>query len=251
MSLERILSFITGQSQEVPSQVKGSPRLSGFESLNIYRNDYFCRLQNVLGEHYPMTWKILGDEQFYHLAKDYLLKNPSQSWDINSYGHCFPQYLEANSPSAVTEHFPFIPDLAHLEWANHVFFHEDGEPSPVTDLPTTEDKIGRLQLSDKLLLFTSVYQIPSIYRAAQNNESQRPIDWNQPSFYFLSKKDFQVQLEDLNEAQFRLLTLWKKHGSFQNMTEAIDASISDDDPLLAEIAPTIERLIDRRLVCCA
>ncbi len=242
-NLDSILKFITGRSESIPINVKGTPRLAPQDSLKIYKTDYFCRLQGVLGEHFPMTWKIMGDEQFHKFSGDYVLKNPSQSWDINIYGHEFPLYLKTSLHPIVLDHFPFLPDLAQLEWAHHEFFHSAAEANPVIDIPASEEQLGELKLATQFQVFTSPYQITNIYRAVQRDESLLPEHWKGPSYYFLSKKDFQVHLEELNETQYRILATWKKQGSFASMSLALEDSISADDPILNEFAPVIERMI--------
>jgi hypothetical protein len=249
LDFNKIIAYITASSDEVPSEILGAAKLSPQDSLRIYRSDYSARMLSVLGNHFPMTWKVLGDEMFLKLTQDYLKLHPSQHWDINCFGHLFPTFLKERlahiSASAPQPIFSLIPDLAQLEWASHEYFHA---PHPLTtnlELRPGEMQIPQLRLSPYLHFFASAYQVPTIYREAQRETSEFPSDWEQPSFYFLWKKDFAVQLEDLSQNQFYLLKEWRQHGTFAQLIERLEAlDEATAEALVSEISPLLARLLE-------
>ena len=50
--------------------VHGDERLSAFERVDIYANAYFYRLLECLGEDFPATLAVLGEDNFPALVKD-------------------------------------------------------------------------------------------------------------------------------------------------------------------------------------
>lgn len=209
----------------------------------VYRNDYIARMHSALGANYPILWKIVGDEAFQTLADLYRQTWTSPTWNLNNYGEHLAHLLLEESTLNFRTNYPFLIDLAKLEWQSQDYFNEALPSNAMLHLPQSEEELSGAKLHPNLRLMTSEFQIPAIYRAAQNNEEQIPADWHEPSYYFLSKKDFIVQLEDLNQSQFELLSLWK---NFRTLSETLNHLESGDPEyahqLVKELGPLLVRL---------
>jgi hypothetical protein len=59
--------------------VHGDQRLSAAERVEIYANAYFYRLLKCLGEDFPATLAVLGEDNFAALVKEYLREHPQRS----------------------------------------------------------------------------------------------------------------------------------------------------------------------------
>ena len=53
--------------------------LSTQEALEVYLNGYPARLTDALGQVYEAVWPVLGDEEFFRVCREYILKYPYQS----------------------------------------------------------------------------------------------------------------------------------------------------------------------------
>lgn len=103
-----------------------SPEVSQGERLAIYGDGYFIRIIGVLATHYVCVRNVIGEHEFdHHLMRGYLVKHPSTHKCIDNVGDHFPDYL-ARRPEA--KKFPFLVDLARLEWAYHEAFYADERP---------------------------------------------------------------------------------------------------------------------------
>ncbi len=100
--------------------VTGGGRLSAAEAIGVYRDAYPARLTEALGETYEACWRVMGDEEFFAAARDFIARAPSRSYNLSDYGESFPEFLEAR-PQA--QGAPFLGDLARLEWAFLRLFH--------------------------------------------------------------------------------------------------------------------------------
>lgn len=240
MNFDAIIDFITLQSEQVPENVRGASQLSARRSLEIYRKDYLARLQEVLILTYPITWQILGDEVFYNRAHQYVAQNPSRHWDINFYGEDFATFLEQ---TPITE-LPFITEIAKLEWTSHQLFHDEEETRAISQLPQDEGQLGALQLSPHLKFFSSPYQIASIYRAAQQEFDHIPLGWNSSSFYYLFKRNHLVQLDDLNQTEFQILTTWREVGSLAHLLTALDSDSKEQEQVATTLGPLLLKIKD-------
>lgn len=93
---------------------------SPINALVIYRNAYQARMMEALGEMYPATWRLLGDEIFFELGGIYREQNPSESYNLNTYGYHFPDML---AESLKIVNYPCAVDLAKFERSFQEVFH--------------------------------------------------------------------------------------------------------------------------------
>jgi len=98
----------------------GDERLRAVERLQIYATAYFLRLLDCLKENYPVLLKVVGDDDFRELIREYLAAHPSNSPSIFHIGRAFPQFVRAHR---LSERWPFAGDLACLERTFIQIFH--------------------------------------------------------------------------------------------------------------------------------
>ena len=133
------------ESAEIAAEfIKPNDRLSAFERLQIYNQQYWWRLLGALQEDFRGVRAVLGAWRFDKLAEAYLASCPSRSWTLRDLGQRFPAYIE-NHPHLTLRQTRLATDVARVEWARVVAF--DGEEKPVIS-PARIAKIptDRLQL---------------------------------------------------------------------------------------------------------
>ena len=94
--------------------IEDGPPIGRVRRLSVYSNAYFLRLLESLGSDFEAVKRALGEGRFRSLAAEYLAQTPSRSWNITDLGSGFPGFVKTHAPSL---EFPFLPDLAELEWA--------------------------------------------------------------------------------------------------------------------------------------
>lgn len=114
----RVLASLTGLSLHAPQGPEGIFALPSGDSLesrwHIYASGYLARLVEALENDYPAVRRILGDGAFRSLTARYARCCPPRSFDIGRAGDRLAEFLESD---LLTEGLPFLPDLAHFEWA--------------------------------------------------------------------------------------------------------------------------------------
>lgn len=91
----------------------------------IYRNNFLGSLTSVLAATFPTVERLVGENNFRYLAHRFIRAHPPTQPVLDAYGDRLSRFLETLSP-AVAE-FPFLPDLARLEWAvQEAYFAADG-----------------------------------------------------------------------------------------------------------------------------
>ena len=119
-----------GDFSELSTLVEGSETLGATERLSIYRENYFGSLTGALKEVYPVCVKIVGENYFKQIARNYVQKNASGNQNLNFYGETFPDYLdELVKTREEASELVYLPDVARLEWAfNCAFYAADDSP---------------------------------------------------------------------------------------------------------------------------
>ena len=248
MKFDDVLNYITGKTNTIPDNLRGVQKLSTEESLNIYRTDYFLRLESVLKEHFPMTNRVLGDTIFNTIAIKYIASNPSNSWDINCYGNKFPFFFRELINKKILNRYPFIEELAQIEWDSHKLFHMDISKSILKSIPTNETELFNLQFSTSIKIFKSSYSMVNIYRSLQNNKTLSDSKFIESTFYFLYRKEFNVHIERLNPTEYRILSLWNCDETFGNFSKKIDLMLTENDSIYTEIGLFLHKLLSLNLL---
>jgi hypothetical protein len=113
----------------------GDEGLPAIERLDIYANMYFFRLLDCLAEDFPKVRAALGPERFHNLVTDYVLRHPSEHPSLRHLGRRLPEFIKNHEPAAG---FPFLADLARLEWTRADLF--DAADAP----PLSRSALARL-----------------------------------------------------------------------------------------------------------
>lgn len=108
--------------------VKPNDRLTAFERLQIYNQQYWWRLLGAFGEDFRGVHAVLGERKFDRLATAYLQACGSSSWNLRDLGAKLPAFL-AEHPELTQPRSALALDVARVEWARVVAF--DGPEKPV------------------------------------------------------------------------------------------------------------------------
>jgi len=144
--------------------------------FNVYRNNFYASLINVLAGRYPVVQRLVGEEFFRAMAKVYVEQEPPRSAMILAYGGGFPDFLAGFPP---VSDVPYLPDIARLEWARHTAYHAaDATPLTAEDfagVPGEQVAALTLTLHPSLTVVPSPYPIVSIWETNTFDEEVRPV----------------------------------------------------------------------------
>ena len=108
--------------------IKPNDRLTSFDRLQIYNQQYWWRLLASFEEDYRGLRAAIGGRKFDRLAVAYIQAYGSQSWTMRNLGIHLEEYLRAH-PDLTAPHTALAIDLARVEWARVIAF--DGPEKPV------------------------------------------------------------------------------------------------------------------------
>lgn len=221
---------------ELAAQVIPGGRLDVAGALDVYRNGYFARLAEQLGETYASVWRVLGDERFFALCRAYIATHPSSSYNLSDYGREFPAWLEGGDDSA---EWPMLPELARFELVFHDLFHAPSHRGvPAQALAALGDLAGaRLRLAGSVRLLALERAVYDVFRH-RNDEDVPAIDIDRPQWVVLFKQDSDVLAREIDRGSFVAL---QSLAAGQTVEDAL-ASAAQSNPAFspAEVAKLFE-----------
>lgn len=96
--------------------VRADRDVSAGDRLWIYEHAYFARIHEVLQEDFGAAKAAVGADAFHDLAKLYLMAHPPCSFSLRFAGEKFPGFLAGPVVEPLIGRWPFVADLAALEW---------------------------------------------------------------------------------------------------------------------------------------
>lgn len=201
-AVEREIKSNILRGSKIDESIFSSPHLS--ERMAVYQNGYPARIRESLKEVYEAVQSVLGGERFDLLACDYAYQFPSRDYNLNFAGVHLPEFLERHEYSGT---FPFLPDLAKLEWliwkAFHAFDKPALNPETLKNISADDWETMKLVFQPSANLLFSDYSVFDIWQARRNLSAK--IDVSKPQKVLIGRKQDQVRCELLNDAQFQLL----------------------------------------------
>lgn len=208
------------------SFIKPNDRLSSFERLQIYNQQYWWRILGSFQEDFRGSRAVLGERRFDRLAVAYLEAHGSTSWSLRDLGQLLPAFLEKH-PALTAPHTALALDMARVEWARIVAF--DGPSLPVLDPATLARKTPatiRLRLQPYLTLLALAHPVDALLRKLRqssvetgtasnavgaNRRRRRPVVLRakaspDPIHLAIHRVDLSVYFKRLDPEAFTLLT---------------------------------------------
>ena len=142
--------------------------------LNVYRNNVVSSILEVMGEHFFAIRRLLGDENFKILARNFISQTPPQSPVLSEYGVGFAEFIRDFEP---LKSYPYMEDVARLErlWLDSFHSADVEIMSPDALGAVAPDDLANLRFEahPAAYLLKSRYAAVSIFSV---NRQQLPMD---------------------------------------------------------------------------
>jgi Putative DNA-binding domain len=133
--------------------------------IHTYQANATASAKRSLQSAYPVIARMIGDETFAHLARDFWQQHPPTRGDLTQWGGDLPVFI-ASISALQTE--PYLSDVATVEWALHAAATAMDKTADLTSfsLLTEQDPDAlTLRLAPGTELVHSQYPIASILTA--------------------------------------------------------------------------------------
>jgi hypothetical protein len=206
--------------------------------MGIYQNSAIANITHSLILTYPVIEKLVGNEFFTAMCREYIFLTWPQSGNMDDYGVEFPEFLAEFEHA---KHLLYLKDIARLEWA----FHQSSlaEDATITDWSTLAQASDILQLkflvTPSLSLISSTFPIDKIWHLNQENTSPDiAVDFSDEqdnnTFIVLFRQQLKTVILPITSGEFALLYAFKTGESFEKaivVASAKQADFSVDDSL--------------------
>ena len=139
--------------------------------LQIYRNHYRVTLLDVLAATFPAIQAVIGEDHFRAAGRGFILTQPPTEPCLAAYGAAFPDFLAQLAPLAA---WPFLADLARLDWAVNAAFHAADaaafDPQMLALVAESPVEQWQVRLHPSCQVVTSPFAIDQLRRSALDGD---------------------------------------------------------------------------------
>ncbi len=150
--------------------IKPNDRLTAFERLQIYNQQYWWRLLGAFSEDFSGLRAVIGERKFDRLASAYLGECGSTSWTLRNLGSRLVAFLEAN-PALTHPRTALAIDVARVECARVIAFDEPAKKVIAAEklARTAPDKL-RLALQPYIVLLELSHPVDELMKRLKRPE---------------------------------------------------------------------------------
>lgn len=224
---QRIARAIVGGDFDAAASLVRDDRLPPAARIGIHRHHFLTSLATALGENFPATRRLVGDDFFNAAARRYVATDPPREPCLSAYGAGFAGFLAGFEPA---QPLPYLPDVARLEWARIEVTFAGDEPvldlAAVGALPADQQGNVTLALRPSARLLSPDYPVDAIWQAHQH-ENVSPVDLNAGSCRLLVwRAGNGVRIERLDAGTYAFFTAAAHSGT--TLQTAIEAALRAD-----------------------
>jgi hypothetical protein len=157
---------------EAKQFIRPNDRLSSFERLEIYNQQYWFRVLDAIADDFPGLRAIVGERKFDQLSLAYMQDCPSRSYTLRNLGSHMPTWLRSH-PEYTQPQEKLALDMARLEWAHLEAFDSADEPivGPEDLLEVTPTT--RFGIQPHVRLLQLAYPVDDLLISLQNDGDQQ------------------------------------------------------------------------------
>ena len=149
-----------------------SGRFAPDQLIQLYRNNFYISLSEILSDTFPVVLALVGDEFFAQMSKSYIRSQPPTTGSVTHFGQQFPNYI---NEVPQTDSLPYLADVARLEWAYAKLGNEwpTANTFPFKKLTTlSESQWAQIvfKLSANTVLLESNFAVLDIFNGIKNTD---------------------------------------------------------------------------------
>jgi hypothetical protein len=214
----------------------------------VYRNNVRGALVEAIAVRYPVVQRLVGEEFFRVMARQFALANLPASPVLIGYGEAFPDFIAGFEAAAS---LPYLPDVARLESAYWRCYHAaDDEPvAPTVFQNIHPESLAalRFQFLAASAVVASAHPIVSIWQTNAADAEVKPVDLAQAEDALISRPGLSVEVRILPPGAACFIASLMADAT---LAEAADqaASAAQDFDLARNIGGLIQARIIRAVI---
>ncbi|MDO9182324.1 MAG: putative DNA-binding domain-containing protein [Bacteriovorax sp.] len=215
---------------EIVSQFRLGSKLSPHNALGVYQEDYQARLTEALKNTYRAIHFIIGDDDFFHLASDYIKIYSSNFSNLDNYGNHLSFFLTTHP---LSDEYIILPELANFEWLYREVFHlkqdEGLDGEALKNLLTIDQAFVKMVNSTRVLNYN--YMISDLFNLKDKTHSdeEAQLDFDKPQHLLMSKNGTQVKTYILTINQWIIIQKFVTGCNIQDIFNTTLTAITPDE----------------------
>lgn len=166
--------------------------------FGVYRNNVSGALAEALAVRYPVVQRLVGEEFFRAMARDYALRNLPRSPVLIYYGADFPDFIAGFEPASS---LPYLADVARLDSAHWESYHaRDATPVPQGAFasldPATLANVA-FEFLPSVRILSSPHPIVAIWRTNTEDTEVQPVDMTIAEDALVARPEMAVEVRKL------------------------------------------------------
>lgn len=157
-------SGLLNPSSPVPEGLSDAQNRPAGRRYGVYRNNVTVSLREALAEGFPSIAKLIGRENFDHVARAFLRRSPPASPLMMQYGAGFPDFLAGLDQ---LKHLPYLADVARIDLGlRHSYHAADStgiDPAALQALDEDQLLATRFGFAPSMVLLRSAWPAGSIW----------------------------------------------------------------------------------------
>lgn len=182
--------------------------VSGEERMNVYAAGYLARIEETLTEVYEAVHRVLGHGEFHGLCRRYAHRFPSRSYNLNYAGLHFSEFVKESN---LLRHFPYLGELAKMEWslwgAFHAFDQTPLTPEKISGNAAEDWENVRFIFQPSVRLFNSGWPLLNLWLSRNQEKEIQTALAPAPERILIARREDQVRCEILNPEQNELIQM--------------------------------------------
>ena len=208
-----------------------SPSLRPAQRIQIYNQQYWWRLLDVMHEATPLVTRLFGYHDFNHIiGKPYLVDHPPDTWSLTSLGDHLPEWMNKNYHANDKQ---LVLDAAKIDRGlNIAFFSKHQKAIDAQSTAGDMQKIlqQNMRLQPHVFLFDLRYDLFSFRKAMLKEEVEYWLTNDFPKlvqdrrYYFVLYRNSHNNLnwEEISPSAFRLLSLFSEGTTIEKACEWLE-----------------------------
>jgi len=233
-------SIVSGETAALDDAIIGGG-FTAAQRVQIYRNNTFITLTEALATTYPAVCRLV-DRRFFNFAvARYIAENLPDRPCLFEYGAGFAGFLAGFAPVA---DYPFLPDVARLEWAvNAAWNAPERPPLSAETLAAEATRAGEgLRLGLDALYLSSGWEVDAIWLANRGEAETGASPAYQPVRLEIRRAANGISVRRLDVATWTLRDHLARGETLGHAAEATLSQAADFDLTAALRALAFERL---------
>jgi hypothetical protein len=214
------------------------------QRFSVHRTNVASALIGAIAIRYPVVRRLVGEEFFRAMTRDYVLSHLPRSPVLIHYGVDYPDFIASFPPAAS---LPYLGDVARLESAHWESYHAaDGMVADATcfaGMAAGRLAATRIDFLPSVRIVASPYPIVSIWETNIRDREVRSLELNGGEDALVSRPHLDVEIRRLPAGA---VTFFRNLMAGSTMAEATSAAVEREPRF--DLARNLKGLIEAGVI---